>query len=230
MSEQAFASDVAVIGGTGALGFGLAVRLRQAGMRVAIGSRSRERAEEAAERLAAAVEGPPCTGLENAEAAASAPLVVLAVPFVSQAPTVRSIAQSLAAGQVVLDTTVPLATAVGGRPTRALAVWQGSAAQQARELLPPEVALVAGLHTVSAASLTDPAASLAEDVLLCGDDRDATATVARTVERIPGLRPVDCGRLELERAIEQLTPLMISINIRHRTHAGIRIVGLDRPG
>lgn len=218
--------DVAVVGGTGALGFGFAVRLRQAGVRVAIGSRAAERAEQAAERLAAAVEGPDAAGFDNAAAAAAAPVVVLAVPFASQAETIKAIAPALSPGQVFLDTTVPLATAVGGKPTRVLVPPQGSAAQQARELVPDEVAVVAGLHTVSAASLADPGAELGEDVLLCGDDRVATARVAELVAAIPGLRPIDCGRLELAGSIERLTPLMISINVRHKTHAGIRIVGV----
>ncbi|HZV74973.1 MAG TPA: NADPH-dependent F420 reductase [Conexibacter sp.] len=223
-------ADVAIVGGSGALGFGLALRLRAAGVRVAIGSRSQERAAEAAGRLSEVVDGPACSGLANDDAAAAARIVVLAVPFASQAATVKSLASVLVAGQIAVDTTVPLATAVGGRPTRTLSPWEGSAAQQARQLLPPEAALVAGPHTVSAASLADPDARLDEDVLLCGDDRAATAEVARLVELIPGLRAVDCGKLEIARAIEQLTPLMISINRRHKAHAGVRIVGLPRPG
>jgi len=121
---------------------------------------------------------------------------------------------------------VALATAVGGRATRVLQVWQGSAAQQARELVPDGVAIVSGLHTVAAAHLADLDHAFEEDVLLAGDDAEAKRRVAELIGLIPGLRPVDAGRLEMARITEQLTALTIAINARHKVTAGIRITGL----
>lgn len=220
-------SPVTIVGGTGDLGFGLALRLAAARVPVTIGSRDAQRAADAAERVAAAVPGAEVRGRANAEAVAGAEVVVLSVPFASQAPTLRSIRDALAPGQLLLDVTVPLATAIGGRPTRTLTVPQGSAAQQAQELAPDGVTVVSGLHTVAASHLADLSHDFDEDVLLCGDDRAATARVAELVALIPGLRPVDAGRLELARIAEQLTALTISINVRHKVTAGIRIVGLS---
>lgn len=216
---------VTIVGGTGDLGLGLALRLAAAGVDVRIGSRDAGRAADAAGRVAAATGAAPGHGA-NADAVAGAGLVVLAVPFASQHATLQALKDVLVPGQVVLDATVPLETAIGGRPTRTIELWAGSAAQQARRLLPDGVGLVAGLHTVSAASLADLDHALDEDVLICGDRRAEKELVAGVVEAIPGLRCVDAGRLELARVLEQLTPLMISINIRHKAHAGIRVTGL----
>jgi NADPH-dependent F420 reductase len=221
---------VAIIGGTGALGFGLALRLGRAGVAVTIGSRDAARAEDAARRATAAMDEGDFNGLENPEAARAADIVVLAVPFGSQAATLTSIAESLTEGQLLVDTTVPLATAVGGKAVRTVGVWQGSAAQQARELVPAGVGVVAALHTVSAAVLEELDHPLDEDVLVCGDSRAEKRRLSALVERIDGLRCVDCGRLEMARYVEQLTPLIIGINIRHKARAGIRIVGLPEQG
>jgi 8-hydroxy-5-deazaflavin:NADPH oxidoreductase len=129
-----------------------------------------------------------------------------------------------------VDTTVPLAAAIGGRATRTLGVWQGSAAQQAEEMVPRAVTVVSALHTVSAAALSDPSIEMNEDVLVAGDDRKSKDDVSDLIRRIPGLRPVDCGDLERARILEQITPLLISINARHKIkHSGIRITGLDSP-
>ncbi|HEX4805144.1 MAG TPA: NADPH-dependent F420 reductase [Conexibacter sp.] len=219
-------SPVTIVGATGDLGFGLALRLAAARVPVVIGSRDAGRAAAAAERVRAAVPDADVRGLANPEAAAASDLVVLSVPFASQAGTLRSLGDALRPGAVLLDVTVPLATAVGGRPTRTLGVPQGSAAQQARELVPDGVAVVAGLHTVAARHLADLDHRFDEDALLCGDDADAKARVAELLGRIPGLRPVDAGRLEIARIVEQLTALTIAINVRHKVTAGIRIAGL----
>jgi NADPH-dependent F420 reductase len=127
---------------------------------------------------------------------------------------------------LVVDATVPLAAAVSGKATRTLGVWQGSAAQQAQEMVPDGVRVLSAFHTISAGNLFDLEQRLDEDVLICGDRREDKARLAALIELIPGLRPVDCGRLELARILEQLTALLISINARHKTHAGIRITGL----
>ena len=217
---------IPIIGGTGALGYGLASRWARAGRPVVIGSRSEERATEAARRLADSVPDAEIEGLSNDEAARQGPIVFLTVPFRAQSENLNNLRESLEPGQLLVDCTVPLAAAVGGKATRSLGVWQGSAAQQAQEMVPDGVAVVAALHTVGAPDLADPGVELAEDVLLCGDRKADKARVARLVEAIPGLRAINAGPLETARIVEQLTPLLISINARYKTHAGIRITGL----
>ena len=220
------AAPVSIIGATGALGFGLAVRWGRAGVPVVIGSRDAGRAAQAAERAAAEVPGGSFEGLQNAEAATRAEIVVLSVPFRSQSETLTNLKGALRADQLVVDATVPLAAAVSGKATRTLGVWQGSAAQQAQEMVPEGVRVVSALHTVSAALLGDLGHALEEDVLVCGDAREDKDRVIELIDRIDGLRAVDAGRLEMARIAEQLTPLLISINVRHKTHAGIKITGL----
>jgi NADPH-dependent F420 reductase len=217
---------VSIIGASGALGFGLALRWGRAGVPVIIGSRDAARADEAARRAQAAVPGGDFTAAENAEAATRAGIVVLSVPFRNQSETLTNLKGALREGQIVVDATVPLAAAVSGRATRSLGVWQGSAAQQAAEMVPDGVRVVSALETVSAAHLGDLDHVLDEDVLVCGDRREDKQTVMELIERIDGLRAVDAGRLEMARITEQLTPLLISINVRHKTHAGIKITGL----
>ena len=223
MAENA---PIPIIGGTGALGAGLARRWAAAGRTVVLGSRSAERAEEAAARVRDAVPGAEVEGLLNEDAAGRAEIVFLTVPFRAQSENLNTLREALRPGQILVDCTVPLAAAVSGKATRSLGVWQGSAAQQAQEMVPEGVTVVAALHTVSAPSLTDLDHELDEDTLLCGDRKADKARVAAIVESIPGLRAVNAGALETARIVEQLTPLLISINIRYKAHAGIRITGL----
>ena len=222
----AVSQPVCIVGATGALGFGLALRLGRQGVPIVIGSRDASRAAEAAERAGSLIPDGSFSGLENAEAVLGAEIVVLSVPFRSQSETLTNLKRALADGQLVIDATVPLAAAVSGRATRTLGVWQGSAAQQAQEMVPEGVRVVSALHTVSAALLTDLEHQLDEDVLLCGDRREDKARVAALLELIPGLRAVDAGRLEMARIVEQLTALLISINVRYKARAGMKITGL----
>ncbi len=217
---------VSIIGGSGALGYGLAVRLGRAGVPVVIGSREAHRAEEAATRAAAAVPGGSFEGVDNPTATARAETLILSVPFRSQSETLTNLKQHLRPGQLVVDASVPLAAAISGKATRTIGVWQGSAAQQVAEMVPEGVRVVSALHTVSAAMLGDLEHVLDEDVLVCGDKKADKEPVMELIERIDGLRCVDCGKLEMARLTEQLTPLLIGINIRYKTHAGIRITGL----
>jgi NADPH-dependent F420 reductase len=217
---------VAIIGATGALGFGLAIRWGTVGVSVVIGSRDAARAAEAAERARAAVPDGLFEGYENAEAATKADVVVLSVPFRNQSETLTNLKGVLAPHQIVVDATVPLAAAVSGRATRMLGVWQGSAAQQAQEMVPDGVRVVSALHTVSAASCADLDHALDEDVLVCGNHREDKEVVMGLIDRIDGLRCVDAGRLEMARITESLTALLISINARHKVHAGIKITGV----
>ncbi len=220
---------VAVIGASGALGFGLAVRLAAAGVPIAIGSRDETRAQETAERARATIPDGHFSAHDNAGAAEAAHTVILSVPFRNQAETLHNLAQALAPGQLLIDATVPLAAAVGGKATRTLGVWQGSAAEQAREMAPEGVRVVSALHTVSAASLADLAHPLEQDVLLCGDARADKLGAARLLSLIEGVRCVDCGRLEMARITESLTALLIAVNARYKAHAGVRLAGLPDP-
>jgi 8-hydroxy-5-deazaflavin:NADPH oxidoreductase len=220
------AEPVPIIGGTGALGYGLAVRWAREGIDVVIGSRKPERAEEAAGRVADAVPDSKVEGLENEAAARRGPVVFLTVPFRAQSETLNNLRGALEPGQILVDCTVPLAAAVSGKATRSLGVWQGSAAQQAQEMVPDGVTVISALHSVGAPALTDLDQELGQDVLVCGDRKADKARVAALIERIPGLRAVNAGALETARIAEQLTPLLISINSRYKTHAGIRITGL----
>jgi NADPH-dependent F420 reductase len=215
---------VPIIGGTGALGFALALRLAREGVPVVIGSRDAQRALEAAGRV-----GDGAEGLANAEAAARGPIVLLCVPFRSQSEILTNLKNALSPGQILVDATNPLAAAVSGRATRLLGVPQGSAGQQAQEMAPEGVEVVSAFNTISAPVCSDVEQVLDEDVLIAGDSREAKRRVAALVRLIPGLRPVDCGRLELARYIEGITPLLISVNARNKTHAGIRLTRVGEP-
>jgi NADPH-dependent F420 reductase len=217
---------IPIIGGTGALGAGLARRWAQAGVPVVLGSRSAERAEEAAAKIRGAVPSADAGGLPNEEAATKGEIVFLTVPFRAQSENLNNLRESLRPGQILVDCTVPLAAAVSGKATRSLGVWQGSAAQQAQEMVPEGVTVISALHTVGAPTLADLDAELGEDILVCGDKKADKARVARLIELIPGLRAVNAGALEMARIVEQLTPMLISINTRYKVHAGIRITDL----
>jgi hypothetical protein len=219
-------APIPIIGGTGALGAGLAVRWAKAGAPVVLGSRSAERAEEAAAKVRGKVPGAEIEGLTNEEAAQRAEIVFLTVPFRAQSENLNNLRETLQPGQILVDCTVPLAAAVSGKATRSLGVWQGSAAQQAQEMVPEGVTVIAALHTVGAPTLSDTEAELGEDVLVCGDRKAEKARVARLIELIEGLRAVNAGPLEMARIVEQLTPMLISVNIRYKAHAGIRLTGL----
>ena len=217
---------IAVIGGTGPAGMGLALRWARAGEAVIIGSRDHRRAEQAAESIrhrAGSVAN--VRGMENAAACSEADILMLTVPFEGQAAILKQLKPVITEGSILIDATVPLAASVGGRASRPLGVWQGSAAQQAAELVPEGVSVVAAFHNLSAQLLNsdDP---LDCDVIVCSDDLDAAQLTRELAAKIPGVRPVDGGKLENARIVEQITALLIGMNIRHKGHAGIRITGL----
>jgi 8-hydroxy-5-deazaflavin:NADPH oxidoreductase len=219
-------APVPIIGATGWLGYGLALRLAAGGTPVVIGSRRPDAADYTAGRLREELPDAQVEGLPNQEAATRGPIVILAVPFSAQVENLTNLAKVLEPGQIVVDTTVPLAAAVGGRPTRLLGVPQGSAGQQAQEIVPDGVIVVSAFHTVNADNLTDLSIDLDEDIPVASDKKDAKRAVAELIRRIPGLRPVDCGRLEAARLIEGMTPVLIGVSSRHKTHAGVKITGL----
>src|SRR5215218_46873 len=217
---------IPIIGGTGALGYGLALRWARAGRAVVIGSRSEERAAETARKLTELAPDAEIEGLPNEQAAKQGPIVFLTVPFRAQSENLNNLREALEPGQILVDCTVPLAAAVSGKATRSLGVWQGSAAQQAQEMVPEGVNVVAAMHTLAAPTLADLEAELDEDVLVCGDKKADKARAAELIELIDGLRAVNAGPLEMARIVEQLTPLLISVNVRYKAHAGIRLTDL----
>jgi NADPH-dependent F420 reductase len=223
---------VAVIGGTGAEGFGLALRLARAGHRVTIGSRSAERGADAAARAREVLRGEASVeGTENAEAAAAAELVVVTVPFAGQAEIYRSLKPHLPPGRVVVDATVPLATAVGRPAWQVVRPWEGSAAEQARAVLGDGPRLVGAFHTIAAEALQDLDRPIESDVFVCGGDPEAKAVVGGLIEDIPNLRWVDAGPLSMARLVEPLTALLVSVNRNYGIHdAGFRVTGRDAWG
>ncbi len=212
---------VAVLGGTGPLGRGLARRFAAAGLRVVIGSRTREKGEGAAAELAEATGG-DVAGHDNAGAARAGDLVVVAVPWDGHRELLAGLAGALA-GKVVVDCVNPLGFDKQG--AYALPVEEGSAAQQAQALL-PDATVVGAFHNVSAALLDDPGTERIEtDVLVLGEreTREATDLVQDLVGVVPGMRGIYGGRLRNAHQVEALTANLISVNKRYRAHAGIRV-------
>jgi len=224
--------EVAVIGGTGAEGFGLSLRLARVGHHVTIGSRDAQRGADAARRAVEMLaDTAQVTGTTNEDAAAAVDVMMVAVPFAGQAEIYRSIAGSVRRGAIVMDATSPLATAVGGRAWQVLRPWHGSAAEQASALLGEGPRVVAAFHTIAAQALADLERPLDSDVLVCGDDDDAKAVIGALIEDIPDLRWIDCGALSMARFTETLTPLLISVNRRYKIKdSGFRIVGREEWG
>jgi NADPH-dependent F420 reductase len=210
---------IAVLGGTGPQGRGLALRFAQAGLPVVLGSRSAERAQETATQLGAGV-----TGADNAGAAAQGDVVIVAVPWEGHGELLESLRAELA-GKVVVDCVNPLGFDKQG--AYALAVEEGSAAQQAERLL-PDSRVVAAFHHVSAVLLEDPeVTSIDTDVLVLGDDREATDLVQELTGRIPGMRGIYGGRLRNAHQVEALTANLISVNRRYKAHAGLRVTDVE---
>jgi NADPH-dependent F420 reductase len=224
--------DVAIVGGTGKEGFGLALRLLGAGHRVTMGSRSAERAAEAVARaretLGADVR---VEGGENATAVLGAEVVVVTVPFEGMIEIYDSVAPALQSGQVVLDATSPLMSAVGGDAWEAIRPWQGSAAEVAAARAPEGVSVVAGFHTIGAHALSALDRDVESDALLCSDDEDAKRLVGELIDSVPGMRWVDAGPLSNARVTEPLTAMIITVNRRYKVRdGGFRITGRDSWG
>jgi NADPH-dependent F420 reductase len=213
---------IAVLGGTGPQGRGLARRWATAGLAVVIGSRSAERAAEVAAELAAATGG-DVRGAANHQAATMCDLAVVAVPYDGHSDLLRSLAPALA-GKVVVDCVNPLGFDKQG--AYALAVADGSAAQEAAAIL-GDSTVVAAFHHLSAVLLDDPeVSSIDTDVLVLGDDRAATDLVASLADVVPGMRGVYGGRLRNAHQVEALTANLISVNRRYKAHAGVRVTDI----
>jgi hypothetical protein len=217
---------IAILGGTGPEGLGLALRWARAGETVIIGSRDATRAQQAAARIKDKVgANANVTGEENSAACAATDLLVLTIPFEGHAALLKQLKPAIKPGSILIDATVPLAASVGGRASRTLGVWQGSAAQQTAELVPQGVTVVAGFQNVSA-ELLHAEGPVECDVIVCSDDPNAAQVARELAEKIDGVRAVDGGKLENARILEQITALLIGFNIRLKGHTGIRITGL----
>lgn len=219
------ARRIGIIGGTGAEGSGLAYRWAKAGETIVIGSRDAARAQNAAAQLRQKIGSASIEGMDNI-GAAQCEIVVLAVPFPAQAGTLKQLKSSWKPGTVLIDTTVPLAASVGGSGTRMLGVWQGSAAEQTRELVPDTVSVAAAFHNLGA-ELLGADGPVECDILVCSNEEAAKKIAMELAAKIPGARPVNGGKLENARIAESLTALLIGLNMRYKVHsAGIRFTGL----
>jgi 8-hydroxy-5-deazaflavin:NADPH oxidoreductase len=217
---------IGILGGTGPEGSGLAYRWAKAGEEIVIGSRDAQRAAQTAAQLRARI-GPTAKidGADNA-AAAQCGIVVLTVPFSGHAALLKQLKSVWKPGTILIDTTVPLAAEVGDAPSRMLGVWQGSAAEQARDLAPRTVWVAAAFQNLGASKLASDE-PVDCDVLVCSDDETAKNTAMELAGKIPGARPLNGGKLENARIVESLTALLIGLNIRYKVlGTGVRFTGL----
>lgn len=216
---------IALIGGTGPEGRGLALRFALAGHRVVIGSRRAERGAETAEALRAALPTGDLTGTSNELAVRDADIAVVVVPYEAHRATLEGLRERLA-GKIVVDAVVPVRFERGPRPVE---VEAGSATEEAAALL-PDSRVVGAFHNLAAEVLLDPSASVDADVLITGSDAEAKETVSILAGQIRGARAVDAGPLRFSRFVEGLTILLIGINGRYKAHSSIRVSGLPLEG
>lgn len=218
---------IAILGGTGDQGLGLALRFCQKGRRVLIGSRKADRALEAAAQVRAQVPGAVVEGFANEEATAQAGIVILSVPFEHTASTLKTIKDSLSAGQIVVSMTVPLATAIGDGAVRTVGIWQGSAAELVAALVPAGVEVVSAFQNVSSHRLQHLAEPVECDVVVSGA-KAAREKIMALCPLVDGLRALDGGPLSNARIVESMTALIIGLNVRHKCPEGlgIRFTGL----
>lgn len=216
---------VAVVGGTGHEGRGIALRLARQGVTVCVGSRDAARAAEAAAGLSARIAPRHISGLDNAAAIAAANVVILSVPFVHAAETIVTHRDAFQPGTLLIDVTVPLVFEAG-KP-RLVPPPEGSAAEHLRARLPDHVQLACGFKTIPARLLEHIDEPLDCDEFVCGDTRDVRDRAAAVLERVPGLRAVDAGPLEAARILEHMTWLAILLNKRYKSHNGrFRVLGI----
>jgi NADPH-dependent F420 reductase len=218
---------IAILGGTGDQGLGLALRFAKAGRPVFIGSRKLDRAVAAAQEVRDAVAGAQVEGLDNADAVAQAPIVILSVPFEHMAGTVKAVKERLVADQIVVSMGVPLATAIGDGAVRTVGVWQGSCAELVAALVPAGVHVVSAFQNVSAHRLRELVHPVECDVVVSGAP-GPRKTVMALCELVPGLRAIDGGPLANARFVEGVTALLIGLNVRYKIPEGVglRFTGL----
>lgn len=223
---------VAVLGGTGDQGLGIAIRLVQAGEDVYIGSREASKAERAADEIRLLLDDDSLTnvsGYSNPDAANKADVVIMTVPILAQKPTLESV-KDFVKGKVFVDATVPLESNIGGKAVHYFSLWEGSAAERTESLLGDTgVKVVSAFNNICSFALNDFKEEVDCDCLVSGDDADAKKTVFELAHKIPGVQCVDCGPLEQARTVERITALLINLNIRHKSRkGGIRISGIKK--
>ena len=218
---------IAILGGTGDQGLGLALRFAKAGRRVVIGSRKLERAETAAREVLAAVPGADVVGVGNAEATEQAEVVILSVPFEHCAATTKGIRDQLTPGKILVSMAVPLAAAIGDGAVRTLGIWQGSCAELLASIVPPGVHVVSAFQNVSAHRLQHLDEPVECDVIVSGAKAPRERIMA-LCPLVPGLRAINGGPLANARIVEEITALLIGMNIRYKTPEGLglRITGI----
>lgn len=222
---------IAVIGGTGDQGLGLALRYAKVGEDVVIGSRKAEKAENAVAEienlLGHSVKN--LEGMSNPDAAVVSDVLILTVPLQAQKPTLDSIKEYVD-GKIIIDATAPLNSNIGGSPMEFIEVWEGSAAERTVAILKgKDVAIVSAYSNISSSSLMNHEKDIDCDCLVCGNNDEAKLKAMELVNKLPGVKAIDCGDISRSRIVEKITPLLIGLNIKNRTHyAGIRITGLDK--
>lgn len=220
---------IAIIGGTGDQGLGLALRFAKSGEHVLVGSRDMKKAENTVNLIKNMLDKddlPNVSAMTNEEATQNGDIIILTVPLQAQMVTLRNIKDHVQ-GKIFVDATVPLEGCIGGKPIRFVDLWEGSAAERSAAFLGKEARVVSAFCNISAASLINIGENVECDCLVSGDDPDSNAPVMELAGKIPGVRAVECGPLENARIVEKITPLLINLNIRNKIKlAGIRITGL----
>ncbi|RAP51448.1 MAG: NADPH-dependent F420 reductase [Methanosphaera sp. SHI613] len=222
---------VAIIGGTGAQGLNIAKRLAIAGEDIIVGSRTEEKAltkVEEVKELLADYDIKIC-GMANEDAAKEGELLILTVPLAAQKSTLNSI-KEFVDDKILIDATVPLETAIGGSPARFVDLMEGSAAERTAKILKKtSVKVVSAFNNISNSHLENIPEPIDCDCLVSGDDNEAKKVVSELIEKIPGVRCIDCGKLEKARMVEKITPLLIGLNIKYKSHyGGLRITGIPQ--
>lgn len=220
---------VSIIGGTGPQGLGIAERLAIEGVEVIVGSRKEEKAldvvQKAKEELADYDLN--MTGMANEDAAKNGDVLIITVPLSAQKPTLEGI-KEFCKDKIVMDATVPLETAIGGKPSRFIDLMEGSAAERCAAILEGTGAkVICAFCNISNSHFANIPEEIDCDCLIAGDDVEAKKTAAEIIDKIPGIKTIDCGVLEKSRIIEKITPLLIGLNIKYKSHyGGLRITGI----
>jgi len=213
---------IAIIGGTGSQGLGLALRIVKAGMPVIIGSRDDTKARIAVDKVKEVFPNAVVEGYDNFTAAEKGDILIMTVPYKFMADTIKSIKGAITEDKILVSPCVPLANAVGGKPTQVVRPWEGSAAEQAQALV-PNVKVVGAFQNICAARLMDIENPVEDDVIVCSEDKEARKTIIELVNKIDSLRGINGGKLCTSRIVESLTALIIGMNIRYKTSKGLGI-------
>ncbi|SDA67605.1 NADPH-dependent F420 reductase [Methanobrevibacter millerae] len=222
---------VSIIGGTGPQGLGIGERLAIAGVDVIIGSRKEEKAldvVEQAKKDLADYDLSNMKGMANEDAAKEGDVLIITVPLAAQKPTVEGI-KEFCKDKIVMDATVPLETAIGGKPFRFIDLMEGSAAERTASILDGTGAkVICAFCNISNSHLSNIPEDIDCDCLIAGDDKQSKEVAAEIINKIPGVKTIDCGILEKARIIEKITPLLIGLNIKYKSHyGGLRITGIN---